>query len=231
MLGAADLAPTTSFGRVVRCGVLVVRPHDAGFVRKDDGVDSIAQVQLAEQAVEVGLHGGDAEVELGGNFVVAEPASDKRQDLSLSCGEAVEDAGLLMGRRTAGELGEQSPRDRRCHDRLTAGDGANGFEELVWWCGLQHEAGIDGIPEVLVEVVRGEDQDMRPISLSSERACGLDSSRAWHPDVEEDDVWVCAGDHVDRFGTVLGFADNFHVGSGLDDQPQSGAHEGLIVDE
>jgi len=56
-------------------------------VQSENHLASALHVQLAEQMVDMQLHGGQAHVESAGNLFVAEPACDQLGDLSFTLGE------------------------------------------------------------------------------------------------------------------------------------------------
>ncbi len=65
-------------------------------------------------------------------------------------------------------------------------------------------------------------------------ACGdpsrrLDPVEVRHADVHQDDVGLERLDGFDRGESVGGFADDFEVGLGVEDDPEAGPHEFLVV--
>jgi hypothetical protein len=60
------------------------RFDEAGLVREDDGLDAVAQVELAEDARHVRFHGRRADDELGRDLRVREAAGDEPEHLDLA---------------------------------------------------------------------------------------------------------------------------------------------------
>ena len=60
------------------------------FVGEDDGLHAIAQAELHQHAGHVGLDGGVADDQLGGDLLVGEAAGEQLEDLELAGGELVE---------------------------------------------------------------------------------------------------------------------------------------------
>ena len=57
---------------------------EAGFVGEDDGLGAVVEVELGEDACDVGLDGGVADDELAGDVGVGEAARDEPQHLELA---------------------------------------------------------------------------------------------------------------------------------------------------
>jgi hypothetical protein len=53
------------------------------FVGADDDLDAVAQLQLAEQAADVGLYGSLGEYELGGDLSVGQASGDLDKNLAF----------------------------------------------------------------------------------------------------------------------------------------------------
>src|SRR6478609_8298079 len=63
---------------------------ESGLVGEDDGLNAVAQAQLAQDRAEVRLHRPLGEVEPSGDLLVAEALADGDEDLALAVGEAPE---------------------------------------------------------------------------------------------------------------------------------------------
>jgi len=74
-------------------------------VKSEDHLASALHVQLAEQMVDMQLHGRQAHVESAGNLLVAEPARDQLGDLSFTLGEG-EFGRVLASLNNAGKGGD-----------------------------------------------------------------------------------------------------------------------------
>ena len=62
-------------------------------------------------------------------------------------------------------------------------------------------------------------------------AGGLDAVDLGHPDVHQDDVGSLAAGQRYRLAPVGRLAGDFHVGDGVDEQPEGGAQQRLVVGE
>src|SRR3954463_2900448 len=64
--------------------------HEPAAVGEDDGLNAVAQAQLGEDVVDVGLDRGVAEDEALGDLGVAETVGDQRKNLEFARAELVE---------------------------------------------------------------------------------------------------------------------------------------------
>ena len=69
------------------------------FVGEHYGLDAVAQVELLQDARDVGLHGRLADEELLRDLCVRAPAREGVQDLQLACGQRLE-----LGRRAVARV-------------------------------------------------------------------------------------------------------------------------------
>ena len=68
------------------------------------------------------------------------------------------------------ELCDQAARDRRGEERVAGGDDAHRLEEGLGWNVLEEEparARLEGVVDVLVEVEGREDEDARPVPVTT----------------------------------------------------------------
>jgi hypothetical protein len=85
----------------------------AGFVGKDDGLKTVAQVELGQYPADVDLHGARGQVQAGGDLGIGQADGDESEDVLLTAGEGSADllgwpaAGLLGG--LGGELPDEAP--------------------------------------------------------------------------------------------------------------------------
>ncbi len=86
---------------------------------------------------------------------------------------------------------------------------------------------------MLVEVEGGEDQDLRCVGAGHPQQSlgGGHAVEDGHADVHQHDVRPCAQAEVDRPVAVPGLADHLEVVLGLEEHPEAGADEGLVVDD
>src|SRR5689334_15515896 len=112
-------------GRIVpvpRVGA--TRPHDARLIREHDGLDAVADSELAEDVRNVALDGLLAQDELGRNLGVAETAREELEDLSFPFRKPTENSQLRGIASWRSELLDYPPGDRRREQCATGGDGA-----------------------------------------------------------------------------------------------------------
>jgi hypothetical protein len=132
------------------------------------------------------------------------------------------------------EAVEQAAGDARSHDGLAPMDHAHGLDEVVGGHVLEQEAGRTSpqrVDDVLVEVVRRQDQHAGRVAELVEPARRLDAVHARHPDVHEDDVGPQRPHLRQRDLAVGGLADHLDVRLGLQDEAEAGAQQRLVVDQ
>ena len=125
--------------------------------------------------------------------------------------------------------------DARGQQRLTGRDKSDAGEQFGGRGVLEHEpagAGAERGEDVLVEVEGGQDQDAYAGAavVGQDSPGGFETVHDGHPDVHQDDVGLGAEDEVDGFDTVCGAADDVDVGRRLEEDAESGAQQGLVVD-
>ena len=112
------------------------------------------------------------------------------------------------------------------HDRL---------DQLLGRRVLEQEAARTGpqrLVDVLVEVERGQDQDPRPLVSPVEQPPGrLETVDVRHPDVHQDHVRLRLPGREHGLEPVGSLADDLDVGLGVEDHPEPGPDEGLVVDD
>jgi len=115
---------------------------DAGLVRHDDRLRAVAQIELREDAADMGLDRVLAQHELGGDLGIRMAARDQSQNVELPCSEAGE---LLAIRRSAGsrgdrELLDETACDRGSQQRVPCCCNADRIEQTIGRRVLQKEA-------------------------------------------------------------------------------------------
>ena len=99
---------------------------------------------------------------------------------------------------------------------------------------LEQKAGGAGgqrVEDVLVQVIGGQDHDVRVEAHRGEPTGGLDAVESRHPDVHQHHVGAKAARGLDRRQPVFRFADHLDVRLGLEDHAKAGAHQRLVVDD
>lgn len=67
--------------------VRVPRPHDAGLVGEDHGLDPVTQPQLGQQVPDVRFHRCFADYQVGRYLRIGKPAGEPEQDIPLPDGQ------------------------------------------------------------------------------------------------------------------------------------------------
>src|SRR5262249_25485584 len=132
-----------------------------------DGLDAVAEVKLGQYPPDVDLDGSVGQVQFTGDLAVGEPGGEPGEDGPFPVGEPAEHgmpAGLLAGAGEQGdELGEEPPGRGGGQDRLAAGHGADGGQQVRGRGVFEEEpagAGLEPGEDVLVQVEGGEDEDL-----------------------------------------------------------------------
>ena len=119
---------------------------------------------------------------------------------------------------------------------LPGGDHADAVQELGRTAVLEQEtagAGLQTLEHVRVGVVRGQDENAYPrqVVRAGDRPGGLDAVHLRHPDVHEHDVRAGGAGLRHGFGAGGGFPDHRDVVLQVEQQPEAGPHQLLVVDE
>jgi hypothetical protein len=110
----------------------------------------------------------------------------------------------------------------------------HGVHDILGRCVLEEEAaraGTQRLEGVLVEVEGGEDEDAGRRLGGDDAPSRLETVDARHTDVEDRHGRPEAPHEADRFCTVAALADDPHVRLAVEDHPQPGARERLVVDD
>src|SRR5258708_6807231 len=100
------------------------RAEQAGLVGGDDELGAVARIEFHEQAADVGLGGGEADVQLGRDLGVGQAEPDQGQDFALPFGYRLQHGRrALPGAGAPGELGDEPPGDARGERRAAGPDG------------------------------------------------------------------------------------------------------------
>ena len=93
--------------------------------------------------------------------------------------------------------------------------------------------GAQRLVDVLVGLEGGQDDDLDPgqVLIGADSPGGLQAVDPGHPDVHQDHVGALATGQVDRLPAVGGLADDLQVLRGVDEDPEPGADQGLVVGE
>jgi phenylalanyl-tRNA synthetase alpha chain len=214
-----------------------LRSDESGLVGDDDQLRAVPGTEFHHGMADVGAGGGWAEEQCGADLVIAHALTDERQDLTLSFGEDGEPvSGGLVGCASCGELGDEAARDARREQRLSVGDHANAVQELGRAGVLEQEpagAGLQALEDVGVGVVGGQDEDASSFGAArgDDPSGGLDAVHPWHADVHEHDVGARSADQLHGLGAGRGFSHHRDVVLDVEQEPEAGPHQLLVVDE
>src|SRR5262249_11101202 len=147
-------------------GSLAAWLDEAGLVGQHDGLDAVAEVELGQYSPDMDFDGSLGQVHLAGDLAVGEPGGEPGEDGPVPVGWPAEQGsgvGLLAGAgQQGGELVDEPPGRGGGQDRLAAGHGADGSQQVRGRGVLEEKsagAGLEPGEDVLVQVEGGEDQD------------------------------------------------------------------------
>jgi beta-glucosidase-like glycosyl hydrolase len=211
------------------------RSDQPGLVAQYHRLHPVAQVELGEDPLYVGLDRRLLHDEGGGDLGVGQSPGHEGQHLALAGRELTQ--ALLCGRigpRLPCHPVDDAAGDRRREQRLTGGHRVDRGDELLRPGPLEQEAGGAGgqrAEHVVVVLERGEDQHRRTRRCRGDRAGRGDPVEAGHADVHQHDV----GPHLpaarDRLVAVGGLGHNLDAVVGGKDRPQAGPHQVVVVAE
>ncbi len=135
-----------------------------------------------------------------------------------------------------GVLVEQPARDARGQHRLAARDDADRLHQLVGRGVLQQEAtgaGAERLHHVLVEIERGQHEHLRRTVPARPRDLTrrLDAVHPRHPDVHQHHIGLQRPHLVERLEAVTGLSHHREITLRLQDHPEAGAQQRLVVDQ
>src|SRR6266540_4505954 len=175
------------------------RLDEAGFVGEDDGLDAVSEVELAEDAGDVGFDGCFADEQGCGDLVVGLAFGDQLEHLELAVGQLVElGGGGLPGWGAAGELFDQAAGDRWGEQRFALGDGADGVGELFGADVFEEEAagaGFHRVVDVFVHVEGCQHQHPGRLRVGDQAAGRFEPVQLGHADVHQHDVGLQLARH------------------------------------
>src|SRR5215207_11210648 len=161
----------------------------SGVVGVDHRLDAVAQRQLVEDVVHVGLDGALAEEQLGTDLGVRPAAGQLAEHVDFAGGEP----GQVGGRRRVGagggELLDQAAGDGGGQQGVALRRDPHGPYEVLGRDVLEEEAagaGGQGVEDVFVQVVGGQDDDpgrRGGAARAGEASGGLDAVHGRHADV------------------------------------------------
>lgn len=162
---------------------------------KDDGLDPVTGLELAEDSVYVGFHRRSREEQLIADFLVGQPAADAYQDFQLARTEAFQPLFTMrIGavRLTRGdERVDESASDSRLDHGLALGHHPHGADESLGSGALKQEstrAGLQAAKRVSIQIESREHDNSRLVGGVRDQASSLDTSHARHAYIHQHDV-------------------------------------------
>ncbi len=152
---------------------------------------------------------------------------DELDDLLLALGELAR-AALLAGE----DVLDQGALGVGGEEGLAALDRADRLEQLGVGLALEHvsgRSGLEGLEQVALVVVHGEDEDGDVGRLLADLVGRLQPGEARHLDVEDREVGALADRDVARLDPVRRLGDDLHVLLALEEHPQAGADDPVVV--
>src|SRR5918996_1113478 len=183
------------------------------------------------------LHGRFGDDQPLGDLAVRESARHECEHLALAWRESLEHGCRRFERIGAGgEVLDQPARDRGREQGVAAVDDADRLQKLLARGVFEEEsggAGTQGAEDVLVEVEGREHEHARRrlVSCAREPRGALDAVHLGHGDVHEDHVRPQLACPLDRLGAVARLADDLKVVLRLQEEPEAGPDELLVIDQ
>ncbi len=189
------------------------------------GTDS----ELVEQAAEEGFDGAFGDVEADSDLLVGITFEEAAEGDALAVGEVgafVDGVGVDGSEEAAEVAGFEVD--------FAGGDFAGGIAEQVGRVVFVEDAGDTGLNQLHgfeVGDSGGDDEDFAGVALGAGLADEVEGSLIAEVDIEEDQLGVLFGDALETSGDVVGFADDFEIGLGLEETGEAFAEEGVVIDE
>src|SRR6478736_4305641 len=182
----------------------------ARVLHEQGDLDAVVDLELVEEAGDVGLDRGDGEVQLRGDLGVRLATADGEGDVVLAWaerGHAVAGSlGAGAGVGVAGHHGDEPACDRGGEHAVAGVDELDRADDFRRRGVLQEEAGCSGLQRAQDELVGVEGR-------------------------EDDDGGPVQVDRAEHLAAVRGFGDHVDVRGAGEHDPQAGAHERVVVDE
>src|SRR5947209_976596 len=194
----------------------------------------VVLVELDDGPDDVGLGRRRADDQARRDLVIRQAFTDQRHHLALPVGEQVEVGNRGGASGPAGELLHKTAGHTRGQQGIAAGHGPYSGHQLGRVRVFHQEAaGADAqrLEDILVKVEGGEDDDAdvgEPL-VGRDDARRLQAVDAGHADVHEEHVGCSPPCHADRLFAVARLTDDVDVVLGVEQGPETGPHQGLVV--
>ena len=154
------------------------------------------------------------------------------QDVDLTLGQRLEQG--RAGGRCRREPFDEPAHDRRRQERLATGHHGDRVDQVGRVDVLEQEArgtGPQRLGDLLVLTEGHQHEDPAAGVRGGDPPGGLDAVQHGHPDVHQHHLGALARDQVERLAPVRRLSDDLDGGRLVQDQPQSGPDQGLVVDD
>ena len=136
----------------------------------------------------------------------------------------------------AGDIRDEAPCNAGREQGVTPRHNSYRVDQVSWLGVLDQEAagsGADGLVDELVRLERRQDDDLHAgqIVLGGDPPRGLKPVHVRHPDVHQHDVGSLPPGQRDGLRAVGGLTHNFHVVGAIDEHPETGPDQRLIISE
>lgn len=180
----------------------------------------------------MGLDGRLGDDQLRSDLGVRQTAGDEAEHAELAIGERGQPGRYAGDDHGLGEPLQQPLGDGRLDQRVARRCGTHRGDEARGGRVPEQEtggAGAQGAVDVLELVEGGQDDDRGWVRLSQDLFRRSESVELGLPDVHKHDVGPHERRLTDRLVAVLGLSHDLDVRLGLQDHPEAGAHELLVV--
>src|SRR5260221_280674 len=170
--------------------------------------------------------------DVGAGQLVATVTAD--EDLALAGSQLVEGFGPCLWLGPCGVGLDQAPGDARRKQRLARGDNPDGIEQVGRLAALEKEPARsrpEGPEDILVELEGGEDEHsgLGECRVGDDLARRLEPGHLWHPHVPHHHVTVRRHCRLEGLTAARRLADDLEVGVGLEERPEPGADNRLVL--
>ena len=190
------------------------------------------EVQLGHRVLAMPLDRVRADPQQIADFPAGSPFGNQPHDLPLPIRERFDAFGLLVRADLIEILAEQPLVERAVQVNLPLGHRSHGHEQFVGQRALEDESGsarLDALEEIafVLEHGEGQDADVGKFRLNVPR--GLQSSRAGHGNIHDNDLGAEFAGLFNRFLSIGRLAHHFHIRLPLQERADAGPDKGMVL--
>jgi len=192
------------------------------------------EVELLQNVPAMGLDRMGTQAENRGDLFVGLALRNQLQDLALARGQEVVGILHFLFADLTNVIFQQHFADHGAEARLTFGNGADRADEVGLrgiFQDVSARAGFQGAKDVALVGVHAEDHHIGMRFLSDDLPGSFNSIQLRHADVENHDIGVMPGNKLDGLPSILSFGRHFEIGLALEQEPQTGSNDVVIVGE